>query len=199
MQWNAPNILTLLRIALIPLFVVAYYLPYRDAHVVATVLFVVAAITDWLDGYLARRLQQLSPFGAFLDPVADKLMVAAALVMLAADPGIYAAALDARVFAIVVLVILGREITVSALREWMAELGNRSRVAVSFVGKFKTTAQMFAIPFLIWREPLWGLPVFRTGEILLYAAAALTLWSMLVYLRLAWPSLMQPNAPTRKP
>ncbi|MFP5348875.1 MAG: CDP-diacylglycerol--glycerol-3-phosphate 3-phosphatidyltransferase [Gammaproteobacteria bacterium] len=199
MQWNAPNLLTLLRIVLIPLFVIAYYLPYRDAHILATVLFVVAAITDWLDGYLARRLQQLSPFGAFLDPVADKLMVAAALVMLAADPRIYAEALDARVFAIVVLVILGREITVSALREWMAELGNRSRVAVSFVGKFKTTAQMFAIPFLIWREPLWGLPVFRTGEILLYAAAALTLWSMLVYLRLAWPSLMQPNAPTRKP
>jgi len=199
MQWNAPNILTLLRIALIPLFVVAYYLPYRDAHILATVLFVVAAATDWLDGYLARRLQQLSPFGAFLDPVADKLMVAAALVMLAADPRVYAAALDARVFAIVVLVILGREITVSALREWMAELGNRSRVAVSFVGKFKTTAQMFAIPFLIWREPLWGLPVFRTGEILLYAAAALTLWSMFVYLRLAWPSLMQPHAPTRKP
>lgn len=199
MQWNAPNILTLLRIVLIPLFVIAYYLPYRNAHILATVLFVVAAITDWLDGYLARRLHQLSPFGAFLDPVADKLMVAAALVMLAADPRIYAEALDARVFAIVVLVILGREITVSALREWMAELGNRSRVAVSFVGKFKTTAQMFAIPFLIWREPLWGLPVFRTGEILLYAAAALTLWSMLVYLRLAWPSLMQPNAPTRKP
>ena len=199
MQWNAPNVLTLLRIALIPLFVVAYYLPYRDAHIVATVLFVIAALTDWLDGYLARRLHQLSPFGAFLDPVADKLMVAAALVMLAADPRVYAAALDARVFAIVVLVILGREITVSALREWMAELGNRSRVAVSFVGKFKTTAQMFAIPFLIWHEPLWGLPVFRTGEILLYAAAALTLWSMLVYLRLAWPSLMQPNAPTRKP
>lgn len=199
MQWNAPNLLTLLRIALIPLFVVAYYLPYRDAHILATVLFVVAALTDWLDGYLARRLQQLSPFGAFLDPVADKLMVAAALVMLAADPRVHAAALDARVFAIVVLVILGREITVSALREWMAELGNRSRVAVSFVGKFKTTAQMFAIPFLIWHEPLWGLPVFRTGEILLYAAAALTLWSMLVYLRLAWPSLMQPNAPTRKP
>lgn len=199
MQWNAPNLLTLLRIALIPLFVVAYYLPYRDAHIIATVLFIVAAVTDWLDGYLARRLQQLSPFGAFLDPVADKLMVAAALVMLAADPRVYAAALDARVFAIVVLVILGREITVSALREWMAELGNRSRVAVSFIGKFKTTAQMFAIPFLIWREPLWGLPVFRTGEVLLYAAAALTLWSMLVYLRLAWPSLMQPGTQTRKP
>ena len=205
MQWNAPNLLTLLRIVLIPLFVIAYYLPYRNAHIVATVLFVVAALTDWLDGYLARRLQQLSPFGAFLDPVADKLMVAAALVMLVADPRIYdptvpeIAVLDGRLFAIMVLVILGREITVSALREWMAELGNRSRVAVSFVGKFKTTAQMFAIPFLIWREPLWGLPVFRTGEILLYAAAALTLWSMVIYLRLAWPSLMQPNAQIRKP
>ena len=205
MQWNAPNILTLLRIVLIPLFVIAYYLPYRDAHVIATTLFIIAAVTDWLDGYLARRLQQLSPFGAFLDPVADKLMVAAALVMLVADPRIYdpsnpaIAVLDDRLFTVMVLVILGREITVSALREWMAELGNRSRVAVSFIGKFKTTAQMFAIPFLIWREPLWGLPVFRTGEILLYAAAALTLWSMLVYLRLAWPHLMQPAAQTRKP
>ena len=205
MQWNAPNILTLLRIVLIPLFVIAYYLPYHDAHVIATTLFIIAAVTDWLDGYLARRLQQHSPFGAFLDPVADKLMVAAALVMLVADPRIYdpsnpaIAVLDDRLFTVMVLVILGREITVSALREWMAELGNRSRVAVSFIGKFKTTAQMFAIPFLIWREPLWGLPVFRTGEILLYAAAALTLWSMLVYLRLAWPHLMQPATQTRKP
>lgn len=200
MVWNAPNILTLLRIILIPLFVVVYYLPYRGANELAALIFIVAALTDWLDGYLARRLQQLSSFGAFLDPVADKLMVAAALIMLAADPNIYNdprpynSVIDPRLFAVVVLVIIGREITVSALREWMAEFGKRSRVAVSFVGKIKTTAQMFAIPFLIWHEPLWGLAVFRAGEILLYFAAALTLWSMLVYLRIAWPILMRPEA-----
>lgn len=201
MLWNAPNILTLLRIVLIPLFVLVYYLPFRGANEIAAVIFIIAALTDWLDGYLARRLQQHSPFGAFLDPVADKLMIAAALIMLAADPHIYNdpriynSVIDARLFAVVVLVIIGREITVSALREWMAELGKRSRLAVSFVGKIKTTAQMFAIPFLIWHEPLWGLPIFRTGEILLYFAAGLTLWSMLVYLRIAWPSLVGRDTP----
>src|SRR5688500_8936126 len=140
MVWNAPNILTLLRIILIPLFVVVYYLPYPGANELAALIFIVAALTDWLDGYLARRLQQLSSFGAFLDPVADKRMVAAALIMLAADPNIYKSVIDPRLFAVVVLVIIGREITVSALREWMAEFGKRSRVAVSFVGKIKTTA-----------------------------------------------------------
>jgi CDP-diacylglycerol--glycerol-3-phosphate 3-phosphatidyltransferase len=192
---STPNLLTLGRIALIPLFVVAYYLPLSWAHVLATALFVLAGVTDWLDGYLARRLQQFSPFGAFLDPVADKLMVAAALVVVLADPRIYGHVLDERLFAIVVLVILGREIAVSALREWMAELGKRSSVAVSMVGKFKTTSQMLAIGFLIWREPLWGMPTFRVGEVLLYLAAALTLWSMLVYLRAAWPSLVRTGAP----
>lgn len=198
MPWNTPNLLTLLRIVLIPLFVITYYLPYTQSHRVATVLFVIAALTDWLDGYLARRLQQASPFGAFLDPVADKLMIAAALVMLATDPNIHGEVYDSRLFAVVVLVILGREITVSALREWMAELGKRSRVAVTFVGKFKTTAQMFAIPFLIWREPTWGLPIFPTGEILLYLAAGLTLWSMFLYLRMAWPILVRPDRETAK-
>ena len=193
MPWNAPNVLTLMRIVLIPLFVLAYYLPYEHGDVVAALLFIVAALTDWLDGYLARRLKQLSPFGAFLDPVADKLMVAAALVMLTADPRVYATVLDPRLFAVVVVVILGREITVSALREWMAELGKRSRLAVSYVGKIKTTAQMLAIPFLIWYEPVAGLPIFRIGEVLLYMAAGLTLWSMLAYLRIAWPSLVQPE------
>jgi CDP-diacylglycerol---glycerol-3-phosphate 3-phosphatidyltransferase len=190
MLWNTPNILTLLRILLIPLFVIVYYLPYRWSNEAATVLFILAGITDWLDGYLARRLGQYSPFGAFLDPVADKLMVAAALVMLLADPRVHTLALDARVFAIMALIIMGREIAVSALREWMAEVGKRSRVAVSSVGKLKTVGQMVAIGFLIWREPLWGLPIFRVGEILLYLAAALTLWSMIVYLRAAWPNLM---------
>ena len=190
MQWNTPNLLTLLRIVLIPLFVLVYYLPSPWGHEVATWLFVLAGITDWLDGYFARRLQQFSPFGAFLDPVADKLMVAAALVVLLANPEVLQRVLDARLFAFVVLVIVGREIAVSALREWMAELGNRSHVAVSFIGKVKTTAQMVAIPFMIWQEPIWSLPIFRIGEWLLYVAAGLTLWSMVVYLRAAWPSLM---------
>jgi len=192
MIWTTPNLLTLLRLALIPLFMAVYYLPIDLAHEIATVIFVVAAATDWLDGYLARRLHQYSPFGAFLDPVVDKLIVVAALVLLVADQQVAADVLDARLFAMVVLVIVGREIAVSALREWMAESGKRSRVAVSFVGKFKTTAQMVAIPFLLWREPIMGLPILRTGEVLLYIAAGLTLWSMLIYLRLAWVDLVRP-------
>ncbi len=191
MIWNTPNSLTFLRLILIPLFVIAYYLPYEWANVLAAILFIVAALTDWLDGYLARRLQQHSAFGAFFDPVVDKLMIIAALILLVADPEITRGVLDARLFAVVVLVIIGREIAVSALREWMAEYGKRSRVAVSFVGKFKTTAQMLAIPFLLWRDPLWGLPVLRTGEILLYIAAGLTFWSMLLYLRIAWADLIR--------
>jgi CDP-diacylglycerol--glycerol-3-phosphate 3-phosphatidyltransferase len=198
MIWNAPNALTLLRLVLIPLFIIAYYLPFKSANVLAAILFVVAALTDWLDGYLARRLQQHSPFGAFLDPVVDKLMVVAALIMLAADPRVIAAVINPMLFAVVVLVIIGREIAVSALREWMAEYGKRSRVAVSFVGKVKTTAQMFAIPFLLWREPLAGLPVLRTGEILLYVAAGLTFWSMLIYIRLAWVDLVRPETQRRR-
>ena len=189
MLWNAPNILTVLRIVLIPVFILAYYLPTPWAPALTVILFVAAAITDWLDGYLARRLNQFSRFGAFLDPVADKLIVAAALVLLTADDRILSQVLDHRLFTVVVVIILGREITVSALREWMAELGERARVAVSFLGKLKTSGQMIAIPFLLYREPLFGLPVMRLGEILLYLAAALTLWSMLIYLRAAWPSL----------
>lgn len=189
MLWNAPNILTLLRILMIPVFVVVYYLPQHWASTLAMALFVAAALTDWLDGYLARRLNQISPFGAFLDPVADKLMVVAALVLLTTDTRIQAQVLDFRLFAVVVLIVIGREITVSALREWMAELGERARVAVSFLGKLKTGSQMVAIPFLLYREPLLGLPVLRIGEFLLYGAAGLTLWSMAIYIRAAWPSL----------
>src|SRR3970040_1746731 len=165
MLLNAPNMLTFLRIALIPAFIMAYHWTHPWANMLTTGLFVLAALTDWLDGYLARKLEQTSPLGTFLDPVADKLMVAAALVML---------------FAVMVLVIVGREIAVSALREWMSEVGKRSHVAVSFVGKIKTSSQMIAIPFLLWQKPLWGLPIFRIGEILLYIAAGLTLWSMLI-------------------
>lgn len=189
MLWNTPNLLTLMRILLIPVFIVAYYLPYPWAPLLTMSLFILAALTDWLDGYLARRLNQSSPFGAFLDPVADKLMVASALVLLTSDKRVHELVWDFRVFAVVVVIIIGREITVSALREWMAELGERTRVAVSILGKFKTIGQMVAIPFLLYRDPILGLPVFRIGELLLYLAAGLTLWSMVIYLRAAWPSL----------
>lgn len=193
MLFNLPNLLTYLRILLIPLLVVVYYLPYRHAHALAMLLFVLAAVTDWLDGFLARMLDQSSAFGAFLDPVADKLMVAAALLLLVADPTVRAHVLDSRVFTVVVLVIIGREIAVSALREWMAEVGKRSSVAVSIMGKLKTISQMVAIPFLLYGQPIWGIDLLRLGEILLYFAAALTLWSMFIYLRAAWPELIRPR------
>lgn len=176
MPMNIPNMLTLGRIALIPVFGVVFYLPFSWANVAAAVVFAMAAITDWADGYLARKLNQTSAFGAFLDPVADKLMVAVALIaLLAVNP--------TPLFALAVAVIIGREITVSALREWMAELGKRAKVAVNAIGKFKTAAQMIAILLLLYRDDLMGFPVYAVGMILLYAAAGLTLWSMVVYLR----------------
>jgi len=181
-MWNIPNILTLLRIALIPVFVVIFYLPTPWARPVCAIVFTIAALTDLLDGYLARRWGQTSPLGAFLDPVADKLMVAIALVLLVQAEPRAALALPAAV-------IIGREITVSALREWMAEIGARAAVAVSMAGKLKTTAQMTAIVLLIISDPVLGIPVEPLGLILLYVAALLTLWSMFLYLRAAWPSL----------
>ncbi len=190
MPLNAPNILTLLRIVLIPVFVVAYYLPLSWTHILTTAIFVLAAVTDWLDGYLARRLNQHSDFGAFLDPVADKLMVTTALVLLVADERVHELAIDLRLDTVVVAIIVGRELVISALREWMAELGERARVAVSHFGKFKTIGQMVALALMLYREPLFGVSMFRVGEILLYIAAALTLWSMFVYLRAAWPQLL---------
>ncbi len=191
MIWNAPNVLTMLRIVLIPLFVVAYYWPRPWGRELATALFILAALTDWLDGYLARKLGQYSHFGAFLDPVADKLMVAAALVLLVSDPNVHAYLGDKKqLFDVAVIIILGREIAVSALREWMAEVGKRSHIQVALIGKIKTISQMVAIPFLLWRHKIGSIPVFQIGEILLYVAAGLTLWSMIVYLRAAWPSLM---------
>lgn len=175
-----PNALSLLRIALIPCFMVLFYLPWRWTHLVAAGVFALAAITDWLDGYLARRLAQTSRLGAFLDPVADKLLVAVVLILLLQrDPSIY--------LAIPVAVIIGREITISALREWMAELGARHRVGVSFIGKLKTTCQMIALILMVAREPLWGLPVYEIGFVSLYLATAMTLWSMCIYLAAAWP------------
>jgi len=186
---NAPNLITMVRLAIIPLLVVFYFLPGRWAAVITTSLFVIAAVSDVLDGYLARRLKQVSPLGAFLDPVADKLVVTVALVLLVADPLVRSLVWDPLLFIVVVLVIIGREITVSALREWMAEVGKRAEVAVSGLGKVKTVMQMIAISVLLFRDTLFGLPVMALGEILLYVAAALTLWSMIRYLRAAWPAL----------
>lgn len=182
MSWTIPNILTVLRIALIPVFVLVYYLPYSWSHVATTALFGLAALTDWFDGYLARKLEQTSPFGAFLDPVADKLIVAVALIMLVqTNPTMW--------FVVPAAVIVGREIAISALREWMAEIGERTQVAVSFIGKIKTTAQMIALLLLLYRQPLWGFPTNEVGVLLLYVAAMLTLWSMVMYLKAAWPML----------
>lgn len=188
MQLNLPNILTLLRIALIPVFVILFYLPFGWSNTAVTIVFALAAITDWLDGYLARRLEMTSAFGAFLDPVADKLMVATALVLIVEyNPtnfsGIW--------LAIPAAVIIGREITISALREWMAEIGSTATVAVSMIGKVKTTAQMIALIFLLYHEPLYGLPVTMIGFLLLYVAAVLTLWSMTLYIKAAWPYLTE--------
>jgi CDP-diacylglycerol--glycerol-3-phosphate 3-phosphatidyltransferase/cardiolipin synthase len=182
-MWNIPNILTLLRIVLIPVFVLLFYLPVEWARFSCALVFAIAAVTDWFDGYLARRWGQVSPFGAFLDPVADKLMVAVSLLLLVeADP--------TPALAIPAAVIIGREITISALREWMAELGERAEVAVSVIGKIKTAVQMIAILLLIYTDPVVGIPVFTVGFVLLYVAAVLTLWSMVLYLRAAWPSLL---------
>ncbi|HTF84061.1 CDP-diacylglycerol--glycerol-3-phosphate 3-phosphatidyltransferase [Cellvibrio sp. ARAG 10.3] len=174
------NQLTLLRIILIPLFVVVFYLPFKWAHFASAMIFSVAAITDWLDGYVARKYNQSTPFGAFLDPVADKLMVAIALLLLV---GLHH---DSAWFAAAAAVIVGREIVISALREWMAELGQRASVAVSYIGKIKTTLQMTAIIVLLMDLPFLML----IGYIALAGAAVLTLWSMVLYLRAAWPFLL---------
>ncbi|SDG01431.1 CDP-diacylglycerol--glycerol-3-phosphate 3-phosphatidyltransferase [Onishia taeanensis] len=179
-QMNIPNILTLARIAFIPLLVVIFYLPYGWSMLLAAGLFGLAAITDWLDGYLARRWNQSTPFGAFLDPVADKLMVAVALALLIER-------YDAAWLTLPALVIIGREIVISALREWMAEMGKRGTVAVSSIGKIKTTLQMVALLLLLGFPP--GSLIAQIGIVTLYLAAALTLWSMQQYLRAAWPHL----------
>lgn len=181
-MWNLPNILTLLRIALIPIFIAIFYLPWEWRYVASASIFGVAAATDWLDGYLARKLNQFTPFGAFLDPVADKLIVAAALVLLLQAHATV-------IFALPALVIISREIVISALRELMAELGKRTSVAVSYIGKVKTALQMIAITVLLAVDPI-AYPVWdQVGVILLYIAAILTLWSMVVYLKAAWPEL----------
>jgi CDP-diacylglycerol---glycerol-3-phosphate 3-phosphatidyltransferase len=187
--YTIPNLLTLFRIGLIPVFVVVYWLPYHWAPIWAAWVFILAGVTDWLDGFLARRLQQASPFGAFLDPVADKLIVTTALVLLVSDPRVQASVYSNILFAVTVAVIIGRELTVSALREWMAEVGERASVAVSVIGKVKTVLQFVAISMLVYKYDLMEMPILVIGEWLLYAAAALTLWSMGVYLKSAWRAL----------
>lgn len=181
---HLPNALTWARILLIPLVIGAYYLPLTMAeqNLIATIAFIVAAATDWIDGWLARRLGLSSAFGAFLDPVADKLMVAAALVMLVQLE---------RIDAIIAIIIIGREMTISALREWMALIGAAKSVAVSFIGKLKTLAQMVAIPLLLYDDRIAGLPLAAVGTALIWLAAALTLWSMGYYLAKAWPEIKQ--------
>ena len=182
MKWTIPNILTLLRILLIPVLVVVFYMPGQWSYQLSAAIFGLAAVTDWLDGYLARRWEQTSAFGAFLDPVADKLMVAVALVLLVQDN-------PSPLFAVPAAIIIGREIVISALREWMAEIGARTKVAVSIVGEVKTTLQMVSILLLLFKVPLGPFPTHAAGVILLYIAAILTLWSMFVYLKAAWPIL----------
>lgn len=177
-----PTILTLFRIALIPVLVVVFYLPWEYARPAAAIIFTFAAVTDWLDGYLARLLNQTSAFGAFLDPVADKLMIAVALVLIVESA-------PSPLLAVAASVIIGREIAVSALRERMAELGNSAKVAVNMMGKVKTASQMGAIILLLYQHSLYGIPVEAAGYVLLYVAAGLTLWSMIIYLIKAWPML----------
>ncbi|MFT5140420.1 MAG: CDP-diacylglycerol--glycerol-3-phosphate 3-phosphatidyltransferase [Lysobacterales bacterium] len=189
MPMTAPMILTLIRIALIPVLLLVFYLPFSWTNTASMVVFVSAALTDWLDGYLARKMGLLTSFGAFLDPVADKLMVATALVLLVQRPP--ELFLHPVVFTIAAAIIIGREIAISALREWMAEMGEGGRVTVSGIGKLKTIFQMTAISFLLFRQDLFGLPIELAGEFLLYAAAGLTLWSMWVYLHSAWPVMMK--------
>ena len=184
MPLNLPNLVTLLRIALIPLIVGIFYMPdmwltEQGKNLAATAVFIVAAITDWLDGYLARKLNQMSAFGAFFDPVADKLVVVGALIIL-----LYLNRVDM----VVALIIIGREIAISALREWMAQLGQAKSVAVAFVGKLKTVLQMVAIPLLLYEDPLFGIvDCHGLGTVLIYVAAVLTVVSMLYYLRRALP------------
>lgn len=192
MPFNIPNLLTWFRILMIPVFITVFYvsgdtLTAHNKHLIGTLLFVAAAITDWLDGYLARTLNQTSAFGAFLDPVADKLMVTAALIVLV-KLGL--------VDDIIAFIIIGREIAISALREWMAQLGSGKSIAVSMLGKIKTSFQMLAIVLLLYHEPLLSVSTEKLGTLLIYVAALLTLWSMVYYLMLAIPQITKK---TREP
>jgi CDP-diacylglycerol--glycerol-3-phosphate 3-phosphatidyltransferase len=188
------NILTVARIIMIPLVVVLFYMPQPWAKAATGWVFILAAVTDSLDGYLARKLGQMSALGAFLDPVADKLMVAVALILLVSydPPFLELFVFDPHVvITLTAAVVVGREITISALREWMAEVGARAKVAVSSIGKIKTIFQMTGLSMMLFREDVWFIPAFELGFYCLVAAAALTLWSMIMYLKAAWPELMR--------
>ena len=181
-HFNLPNTLTWLRILMIPGVVILYYLPFWWAHPAAGIGFALAGITDTLDGYFARKLGLTSRLGAFLDPVADKLIVAAALVLIVSA--------DSRWFVVMMaIVIIGREIAVSALREWMAEIGARGRIKVSQLAKYKTIMQITGLSMMLFHHPLFGIAIYKLGVVLTAIAAVLTLWSMILYLRLAWPEL----------
>ena len=185
MELNIPTRITVSRLAMVPILVLVFYLPFENHQIVAAGVFTLAALTDWFDGYLARKLGQTTEFGAFLDPVADKLMVAVALVLLVEQH-------DTILFTLAACVIVGREIVVSALREWMAELGARTSVGVNFIAKVKTFVQMLAIIALLALDPVinagWMLALAYT---MLYAAALLTLWSMFIYLKAAWKVILE--------
>jgi CDP-diacylglycerol--glycerol-3-phosphate 3-phosphatidyltransferase len=178
-EFNLPTYITLLRIALIPLLTIVFYLPWEYANLASTAIFILAGITDWLDGYLARKMQLETPFGAFLDPVADKLMVAMVLVIVVQQQA-------SPYLAIPAAIIIGREITIASLREWMAEIGQRAKVKVSVLAKWKTGAQMIALGMLLYRDDLMGISINSVGYVLLYLAALLTLWSMINYLKAAF-------------
>lgn len=179
---NLPTLLTLLRISIIPVLVLFYMLSDKIGHPIASILFALAALTDWLDGYLARSMKLSTPFGAFLDPVADKLVVTSALVLIVGSR-------CSDYLTIAAMIIVGRELLISALREWMAEIGKRRSVAVSFIGKLKTACQMAALVLLLWMNIASHAWVEEVGTFLLYLAAVLTLWSMCIYIKLAWPDL----------
>ena len=186
MVLTVPTMLTLFRIALLPVMVIVFYAPFKGANVAAALIFLAAALTDWLDGYIARRYNQWSAFGAFLDPVADKLMVGVTLFLLVQEN-------PTPLLAVTSAVIVGREIAISALREWMAEIGQRKHVNVASVGKVKTVMQIVAIEVLLYQHDLEGLRLFHVGEALLVLAALLTIGSALLYLRAAWPLMSQPR------
>lgn len=195
---NLPNILTILRIAVIPFLVLVFYLPVTWGHTAAAVIFACASATDWLDGYLARSLKQSTKLGAFLDPVADKLMVSIALVLIVGEPQFQYFSLNSGDYSVPIAmitipaaIIVSREIIVSALREWMAEIGKRTSIAVSHLGKVKTAVQMISLIILLFCNPRTNPYIAISGYILLYVAAVLTIWSMAIYIKAAWPELKE--------
>lgn len=184
MKLTLPTVITLFRISLVPILVIAFYMPFPWANFLAATVFALASVSDWADGYLARILKQESAFGAFLDPVADKLMVVVTIILLVqTHPSLY--------IALPSLIIVAREISISALREWMAELGNSATVKVSFIGKTKTVAQLLSLLLMIYNKPINGIPIFEIGLGLYFLAAILTITSFCIYLRAAWPTIRE--------